>query len=153
MASGLFHHHTIYLWLEVINAVQWTLWYLERTIFISFCVVEVDWPSIYQYNSMHYTMLSICDCYCNCTMGLGKEIIVGLARATFFMVRVGFRACSFGTGWAQFTGNLHRLISGRNISNLGRIWAAFRPHLGHYYIWIIVTRHKKCYSNYSLLKI
>ena len=105
--------------------------------FILCCVVEVDWPSIYQYNSMHYTMLSICDCYCNCTMGLGKEIYSRAGSGHFFMVRVGFRACSFGTGWAQFTGNLHGLISGRNILNLGRIRAAFGPHSGH--IWATFT--------------
>ena len=48
---------------------------------------------------------------------------VGLGRATFFMVRVRFRACSFGTGRARVTRNLHGLISGHNISNLGHIWA------------------------------
>ena len=60
--------------------------------------------------------------------------LLGLGRATFFMVRVGFRACSFGTGRARVTGNLHRLISGHNILNSGHIRAAFGPHLGRNYI-------------------
>ena len=61
---------------------------------------------------------------------------LGLGRATFFMVRVGFRACSFSPGWARATGNLHGLISGRNILNSGRIRAAFGPHSGH--IWATI---------------
>ena len=52
---------------------------------------------------------------------------LGLGRATFFMVRVGFRACSFGTGRAQVNGNW--LISGHNISNSGNFWAPFGPLL------------------------
>ena len=122
---------------------------------------------------------------------------LGLGRATFFMVWMGFWANSFSLGWAQATENLHKWISGRDISNSGHIqaasephsgrilaafrphssriwaafgphlgciwaafkshlssfWAAFRPHLGHYYIWIMVTRHKKCYFKYDLLKV
>ena len=62
--------------------------------------------------------------------------LIGLGRATFFMVRVGFRACSFSPGWARATGNLHGLISGRNILNSGRIRAAFGPHSGH--IWATI---------------
>ena len=56
---------------------------------------------------------------------------LGLGRATFFMVRAGFRACSFGTGRARVTVNLDGLISGRNISNSGHFRATFGPHLGH----------------------
>ena len=84
------------------------------------------------------------------------------------MVRVGFRACSFSPGWARATGNLHGLISGRNISNsgciraafgphLGRILAAFGPHSGH--IWATFSLHlghkKFNYwnSKYNLLKV
>ena len=59
---------------------------------------------------------------------------LGLGRATFFMVRVGFRACSFGTGRAQVTGNW--LISGHNISNSGNFQATFKLHLGH--IWATI---------------
>ena len=55
---------------------------------------------------------------------------IGLGRATFFMVRVGFPACSFGTGWARVTVNLDGLISDQNISNLGHFRATFGPHLG-----------------------
>ena len=54
---------------------------------------------------------------------------LGLGRATFFMVRVGFRACSFGMGRARVTANLDGLISGQNISNSGHFWAAFGPLL------------------------
>ena len=64
---------------------------------------------------------------------IGTEEL-GLGRATFFMVRVGFRACSFGMGRARVTVNLDGLISGQNISNSGHFRAAFGPHLGHYYI-------------------
>ena len=60
---------------------------------------------------------------------LAGSIHVGLGRATFFMVRVGFRACSFGTGRARVTVNLDGLISGQNISNLGHFRAAFGPLL------------------------
>ena len=67
---------------------------------------------------------------------VGFVVLVGLGRATFFMVRVGFRACSFSPGWARATGNLHGLISGRNILNSGRIRAAFGPHSGH--IWATI---------------
>ena len=52
---------------------------------------------------------------------------LGLGRATFFIVWVGFRACSFGTGRAQVTGNW--LISGHNMSNSGHFWAEFGPLL------------------------
>ena len=69
---------------------------------------------------------------------IGTEEL-GLGRATFFMVRVGFRACSFSPGWARVTGNLHGLISGHNISNSGHIWATFGPHLGH--IWAAFGIH------------
>ena len=54
---------------------------------------------------------------------------LGLGQATFFMVRVGFRACSFGTGRARVTVNLDGLISGQNISNSGHFRAAFGPLL------------------------
>ena len=57
--------------------------------------------------------------------------ILGLGRATFFMVRAGFRAWGFGSGRA--TGNAHGLITGHNISYSGHIRAAFGPHLGR--IW------------------
>ena len=73
-------------------------------------------------------------------------IILGLGRATFFKVRVGFWACGFGSGRARATENFHGFISGCNISSLGHIRAAFGPHLGRHYIQIMLTRHKK--SNY-----
>ena len=66
-----------------------------------------------------------------------KQRQLGLGRAPFFMVRVGFRACSFSPGWARATGNLHGLISGRNILNSGCIRAAFGPHSGHIWATII----------------
>ena len=50
---------------------------------------------------------------------------LGLGWATYFMVQVGFQACSFGMGWARVTVNLDRLI-------LGHFWATIGPHLGHY---------------------
>ena len=75
--------------------------------------------------------------------------IIGLDRATFFMMRVGFRACSFGRGWAQVTGNLHGLISGHNISNLGHIQAAFGPPL----YMNNVNKTQKCNWKYNLLQI
>ena len=65
---------------------------------------------------------------------LAGSIHVGLGRATFFMVRVRFRACSFCTGRDRVTVNLDGLISGQNISNSGHFRAAFGPHLSHYYI-------------------
>ena len=55
---------------------------------------------------------------------------IGLGRATFFMVRVGFRACGFGSGRARATENFHGFISGCNILSSGHIRATFRPHLG-----------------------
>ena len=58
---------------------------------------------------------------------------IGLGRATFFMVRAGFRARGFGSGRARATGNVHGLITGHNISYSGHIRAAFGPHLGR--IW------------------
>ena len=67
---------------------------------------------------------------------IGTEEL-GLGRATFFMVRVGFRACSFGTGRARVTVNLDGLISGQNISNSGHFRATFRPHMGR--IWATIT--------------
>ena len=65
-----------------------------------------------------------------------KEVQLGLGRATFFMVRAGFRAWGFGSGRARATGNVHGLITGHNISYSGHIWAAFGPHLGH--IWAAI---------------
>ena len=65
--------------------------------------------------------------------------LVGLGRATFFMVQVGFRACGFGSGRAQATENFHGFISGCNISSSGHIRAAFGPHLGH--IWAAFGPH------------
>ena len=55
---------------------------------------------------------------------------LGLGRATFFMVWMGFWANSFSLGWAQATENLHKWISGRDISNSGHIRAASEPHSG-----------------------
>ena len=49
------------------------------------------------------------------------------------MVRVGFRACGFGSGRARATENFHGFISGCNISSSGHIRATFGPHLGR--IW------------------
>ena len=74
-----------------------------------------------------------------CSILVGSDVVynsylcsrVGLGRATFFMVRVGFRACSFGTGRARVTVNLDGLISGQNISNSGHFRATFGPNLGH----------------------
>ena len=54
---------------------------------------------------------------------------IGLGRATFFMVRVGFWACGFGSGQAWTTENFHGFISGCNISYPGCIWAAFGQNL------------------------
>ena len=56
---------------------------------------------------------------------------LGLGRATFFMVWMEFWANSFSLGWAQATENLHKWISGRDISNSGHIQAASEPHYGH----------------------
>ena len=60
--------------------------------------------------------------------------MVGLGQAIYFMVRFGFRACSFGSGQTLTTGNLHGLILGRIRAafgpHLGRIWATFEPHSG-----------------------
>ena len=67
---------------------------------------------------------------------IGPNHYLGLGRVTFFMVRVGFRACGFGSGWARATGNVHGLITGHNISYSGHIRAAFGPHLGH--IWAAI---------------
>ena len=64
---------------------------------------------------------------------------IGLGRATFFMVRVGFRACGFGSGRARATENFHGFISGCNISSSGHIRATFGPHLGH--IWAAFGPH------------
>ena len=55
---------------------------------------------------------------------------LGLGRATFFMVWMEFWANSFSLGWAQATENLHKWISGRDISNSGHIRAASEPHSG-----------------------
>ena len=55
------------------------------------------------------------------------------------MVRVGFRACGFGSGRARATENFHGFISGCNISSSGHIRAAFGPHLGH--IWAAFGPH------------
>ena len=52
------------------------------------------------------------------------------------MVRVGFWACGFGSGWAWTTGNFHGFISGCNISSLSHIQSAFVLHLGN-------LKHKK----------
>ena len=66
-----------------------------------------------------------------------KWFRLGLGRATFFMVQVGFQACSFGMGRARVNVNLDELISGQNISNSGHFQASFGPHLGH--IWATIT--------------
>ena len=68
---------------------------------------------------------------------------IGLGRATFFMVRVGFRACGFGSGWARATENFHGFISGCNISSSGHIRAAFGPHLGHIWAAFGHLKHRK----------
>ena len=75
-----------------------------------------------------------------CSILVGSDVVynsylcsrVGLGRATFFMVRVGFRACSFGTGRARVNVNLD------GWAKIFQLRATFGPHLGHYYIWIMV---------------
>ena len=56
---------------------------------------------------------------------LAHYIVLGLGRATFFMVRAGFRAWGFGSGRARATGNVHGLITTlmRELSN--NFWAFF----------------------------
>ena len=58
-----------------------------------------------------------------------EVFFLGLGRATFFLARVGFRACGFGPGRARATGRVLRVDFGLEYFQFGptsgQIWLSF----------------------------